>query len=230
MKKLRYNKTFKDGLLGIIIGLLLFGTVFVLTIVAKIQYDDLVSRMLPVEATIVDIDLDVHLKGPDEQEICVTYEVDGITYVRELETDTGISFSPGRGANYSVGDKIEIFYDPQNPKSIASPRSVGVGYFYMGISLVGLILIFVAVYFMIKYRRGFLVTQEEYEREKEERKKRRADKKKRKKSAEPIENEKGKNGSWVKTAVKVILIVLSIPVAAFVFLLILGGILTALGY
>ena len=29
MKKLRYNKTFKDGLLGIIIGLLLFGTVFV---------------------------------------------------------------------------------------------------------------------------------------------------------------------------------------------------------
>jgi hypothetical protein len=93
--------------------------------------------MQSLEATIVDIDLDIHIRGPDEQEIYIEYEVDGITYSRELKTDTAISFTAGSGAHYSVGDKIDIFYDPQNPEIIASPRSVCVGYFCLIFALFG---------------------------------------------------------------------------------------------
>ena len=177
VSKLRYNRTFKNGLTAIIFGILLFSFLIGFFIVSEIQYNSLVSGMKSIEATIVDIDLDIHVRGPDEQEIYIEYEIDGITYSRELKTDTKISFSAGTAGNYSVGDKIQIFYDPQNPEIIASPRSVGVGRFYALVAVIGLALVLYALVVIIKNHKKFLVTQEEYDKEKEELKKVKREKK-----------------------------------------------------
>ena len=81
------------------------------------------------------------------------------------------------GAHYSVGDRVQIFYDPQNPEIIASPRSISVGILYFIVGSAGLALILFVLYIMLKNHRQYLVTQEEYEKEKEERKKLKAEKK-----------------------------------------------------
>ncbi len=221
MKKLRYNRTFKKGIGAIIFCVLLFGSMLIFSIVAKVQYDSIIADMEIVEATIVDIDLEIHTKGPSEQEIYITYMVDGVVYNRELETDTSISFSPGRGANYSIGDKIEIFYDPDNPETIAFSRSVKVGYNYMVISLVGLGLVIFSLIAVLKKSRTFLVTQEEYEKEKEELKKAKLKRKK---------NKNKKNEGILRKIGKIILIILGIIVILFILFLLLGAILSEVGY
>lgn len=180
MEKLRYNRAFKKGMTAIVICILLFGSVLAFALVAKIQYDGMVAKMKTVEATVVDFDVDMHIKGPDEQMIYIAYEVGGVAYSRELDTDTSISFSPGVGAHYSVGDKIEIYYDPQDPEVIASPRSEGVGSFYTLVGVVGLALMIAVLICMLKNSRQYLVTQAEYEQEKEALKKEKKAKKKRK--------------------------------------------------
>lgn len=182
MTKLRYNRSFKNGMIAIVICVLLFGSVLAFSVVAKIQYDALVSKMQTVEATVVEIDLDINIKRPDEQVICVAYEVDGAIYSRELDTDTSVAFAPGVGAHYSVGDKIDIFYDPQNPEVIAFPRSVSVGYFYMTFGAIGLLLMLGLLVHMLKHSREYLVTREEYEKEKESRKRSKSAKKKKRKA------------------------------------------------
>ncbi len=183
MEKLRYNRAFKKGLAAILFCIVLCGSIVVFFIVSKIQYDQLVSGMNSLEATIVDIDYDVHVRGTDEQEIYILYVVDGIVYNRELKTDTAISFAAGSGANYSVGDKIQIYYDPQNPEIIASPRSIKVGYMYLLFDLIFLALVLFGLIGMLKKRRRFLVTQEEYDKEGEELKRSKLREKQQKKQA-----------------------------------------------
>lgn len=123
--------------------------------------------MKPIEATIIEIDDEWHYKGPDEQEIYITYEVDGTVYNRELKTDTKVSLSVGTGAHYSVGDKINIFYDPENPDVIATSRSVGLGIYYSVIAFVGLAPVTYALIHVLKSSRKNLITEEEYEEEEE---------------------------------------------------------------
>lgn len=155
----------------ILLCYLLSISIIVFFIVSKVQYDSLISKMKSVEATIVDIDIKLNHEGPNEQKIYISYVVDGVTYSRNLETDTTISFAAGSGAHYSVGDKIDIFYDPQNPEVIASPRSIGVGYFCLFFALFSIALLSFVLFYLVKNRRKFLVTQQEYEKEKEELKK-----------------------------------------------------------
>ena len=181
MEKLRYNRVFKKGIAAILFCIILFSSIFVFFLVAKVQYDQLVSDMESLEATIVDIDHHVRRKGLDWQEIYIEYVVDGIVYDRELETDTAISFRAGGGAHYSIGDKVQIFYDPQNPEIIASPRSVSVGIFWLIFALLFLGLVLFALWWMMKSRRKFLVTQEEYDKEGEELKRSKVAKKQQKK-------------------------------------------------
>lgn len=224
MAKLRYNRAFKKGLVAILFCILLFSSVVVFFIVSKVQYDRLVSDMKPLEATIVDIDLDVHLRGPDEQEIYIEYEVDGIIYSRELKTDTAISFAAGSGAHYSVGDKIRIFYDPQNPEVIASPRSIRVGSAYMIVCLAGLVLTLYALFAVTKNRQKFLLTQEEYEKEGLELKKEKLAAKEQKKL---LKLERKKKHAKFRKLIKIIL---AIIVCGFIIFILFGLLLKALGY
>ena len=181
MEKLRYNRVFKEGMAALLFCVILCSTIVVLFLVSKIQYNQLISDMESLDATIVDVDDHVSRKGSHWQEIFIEYVVDGIVYNRELKTDTAISFRAGTGAHYSVGDKVQIFYDPQNPETIASPRSAGVGYFEMIFASLFLAVVLFILWWMIKSRRKFLVTQEEYDKEGKAIKRRKLAEKKRKK-------------------------------------------------
>ncbi len=227
MAKLRYNRAFKKGLAAILFCILLFGSIAVFFIISKVQYDRLVSGMQFLEATIVDIDFDIHFKGPNEQEIYIEYEVDGITYSRELGTDTALSFTVGTGAHYSVGDKVQIFYDPQNPEVIAAPRSVSVGYFWLIFALFFLLLVLFSLWWMIKSRHKFLVTQEEYDKEGEELKRSKLAEKQQKKRAKL---ERKNRHPKARKIGKIILIVLVSLVGAFILFLLFGLLLKSLGY
>ena len=227
MSDLRYNRTFKKGLAAILFCIILFGTMILFFIVSKIEYNRLVSTMNSLEATIVDIDLDVHIRGPDEQEIYIEYEVDGVVYSRELKTDTSISFEAGRGAHYSVGDKIQIFYDPQNPEIIASPRSLAVGEVYGLVAFCGLALVVFCLVTVLKRHRDFLVTQEEYEKEGEEIKISRLKEKQRKKQARA---KRKSRHPMARKIGKVILIILASLVGAFILFFLFGLLLISLGY
>ena len=181
MEKLRHNRVFKEGLTALLFCVLLCGFIIASFIVSKVQYDSLISKMKPIEATVVDVDWNYPRRGHPNQKIHITYEVDGATYSRKLGTDTKISFSSGTYAHYSVGDKIGIFYDPQDPGVIASPRSLGVGYVCMCGASVFLVFVLFLLLWVVKHHRRFLVTQQEYEKEKEKRKMSKAARKKQKK-------------------------------------------------
>lgn len=181
MEKLRYNRVFKEGMAALLFCVILFGSTVVFFIISQMQYSQLTANMKSLKATIVDVDDHIRPRGLDWQDIYIEYAVDGIVYSRELETDTAISFRAGSGAHYSVGDKVQIFYDPQNPETIASPRSVGVGYFWLIFASLFLAVVLFVLWWMIKSRRKFLVTQEEYDKEGEAIKRRKLAKKKRKK-------------------------------------------------
>ena len=227
MSKLRYRRAFKEGVVALLLCMILFGSIVAFFAASKIQYDRLVSDMKSLEARIVDIDLDVHLKGPDEQEISIEYVVDGVVYNRELETDTTISFAAGSGAHYSVGDKITIFYDPQNPEIIASPRSMRVGYFWLIFALLCLAVILFALWWMIKSRRKFLVTQEEYDKEGEELKKSKLAQKQQKKQAKL---ERKNRHPKARKIGRIVWIVLGCLIGAFVLYLLFGLLLISIGY
>jgi len=224
---LRYNRAFKKGLAAILFCAILFSSIIVFFIISKIQYDQLVSDMKSIEATIVDVDYHTRRKGLAWQEIYIEYEVDGIIYGRELETDTVISFRAGSGAHYSVGEKVPIFYNPQNPEIIASPRSVSVGIFWLIFALFFLGLVLFSLWWMIKSRQKFLVTQAEYDKEGEELKRSKLAEKQQKKQAK-IER-KNKHQKARKIG-RIILIVLGCLIGMFVLYLLFGLLLISLGY
>jgi H+/Cl- antiporter ClcA len=212
MTKMRYNRAFKKGIVAILFCIILFSSIVTFFVVSKIQYDQLVSDMKSIEATIVDVDYHTRRKGLDWQEIYIEYEVDGIIYGRELETDTVISFRAGSGAHYSVGEKVPIFYNPQNPEIIASPRSVSVGIFWLIFALFFLGLVLFSLWWMIKSRQKFLVTQEEYDKEGEELKKSKLAKKQQKKQDK---FERKKNNFKARKILKIILISIVALIVAF---------------
>lgn len=213
MSNLRYNRAFKKGLTAILFLTVLFSSIVVFFIVSKIQYDQLVSDMESLEATIVDVDSHVRHKGLDWQEIYIEYHVDGIVYNRELKTDTAISFRAGSGAHYSVGEKVQILYNPQNPDIIASPRSVSVGYFWLIFSLSSLGLVLFALWWMIKTRQKFLVTQEECDKEGEELKRNKLAEKQQKKQNKL---KRKKNNVKARKILKIILKIILISIVALI--------------
>ena len=212
MSDLRYNRAFKKGLAAILFCVILFSSIVAFFVVSKIQYDQLVSDMESLEATIVDVDSHVRRRGLNWQEIYIEYEVDGIVYNRELKTDTAISFRAGSGARYSIGEKVQIFYNPQNPEIIASPRSVSVGYFWLIFALFFLGFVLFALWWMIKTRQKFLVTQEEYDKESEELKRSKLAEKEQKKQ-EKLKRKK--NNVKVRRILKMIMISIVSLIGAF---------------
>ena len=79
MKKLRYNRVFKQGICAILFCIVLSSSMVIFSLVSKIQYDQLISNMESIEATIVDIDLEYHRKGPNVQKIGIEYVVEANT-------------------------------------------------------------------------------------------------------------------------------------------------------
>ena len=227
MSDLRYNRVFKKGMAAILFCIILFSSIVVFFVISKIQYDQLVSDMELLEATIVDVDYHARRKGLDWQEIYIEYEVDGIVYNRELKTDTKISFRAGSGAHYSVGEKVPIFYHPQNPEIIASPRSVSVGIFWLIFALLFLGLVLFALSWMLKSRQKFLVTQEEYDKEGDELKRSKLAKKQQKKQDKL---ERKSRHLKARKIGKIILIVLGSLSGAFILYLLFGLLLMSLGY
>ena len=225
MEKLRYSKIFKDGVIALIFCTLLCLFIMSFAVISKIQYNKLISEMESVEATIVDIDLDIHVRGPDEQEIYIVYRVGGKRYERELGSDTKISFSAGTAANYSVGDKIEIFYNPENPEIIAAPRSMKVANVYFLGCTAFLVMFLAPIGYLIKNRKKHLVTYEEYEKEKERVKKAKIEQKEQKKK---LKAERRKKYPKLRKLIKIILIILASIVCLFALYLILGSILIAI--
>ena len=212
MSDLRYNRVFKKGLAAILFCTVLFSSIVIFFIVSKIQYDQLVSDMKLIEATIVDVDYHARRKGLDWQEIYIEYAVNGIVYNRELKTDTAIFFRAGTGAHYSVGERVQIFYNPQSPEIIASPRSVSVGYFWLIFALFFLCLVLFALWYVIKRRHKFLVTQEEYDKEGEELRRSKLAKKQQKKQDKL---KRKKNSVKIRKILKIILISIVALIVAF---------------
>lgn len=108
-----------------------------------------------------------------------------------------------------------------------SERSIGVGAFYAALGLVGLALVLYALIAMLKNRRGFLVTKEEYDKEGEELKKSKLTKKKRKKQRNL---ERKNRHPKIRKIGRIILIVLGCFIGAFVLYLLFGLLLISLGY
>ena len=227
MGRMRYNRAFKGGMAAIVFCLILFGSIIVFFVVSRIQYARLVSGMESLEATVIDVDYDVHVKGPNDQEIYIEYVVDGVVYQRELKTDAAISFDAGTGAHYLVGDKVQILYDPQNPERIASPRSIAVGYFWLIFSSASFALVLFAFCSVMKRRRSFLVTRQEYKKEGEELKKSKLQGKKRKKK---LKEQKKKRHPVLWRVKKILLIVLLSLLGAFALFMGFGLLLMAFGY
>ena len=225
MSDLRYNRAFKKGLAAILFCTILFSSIVVFFVVSQIQYNQLVSDMKSIDATIVDVDYHTRRKGLDWQEIYIEYSVDGIVYNRELKTDTAISFRAGIGAHYSIGDKVQIFYDPQNPGIIASPRSVSVGYFWLMFALFFLGLVLFALWWMIKSRQKFLVTQGEYDKEGEELKRSKLAKKQQKKQHKL---ERKKSNFKARKILKIILISIVAVIGAFLLFYFFRGFIRGL--
>ena len=224
---MRYSRTFKSGILGVLIGVLLFGSAFVYSIVATVQYYNMIPTMIPAQATVVDYDWVHHRKGPGEQEMYITYTVNGKVFERELKTDTPVSFSAGTAAFYSVSDSIDILYDPDNPAVIAVPRSMKVGYFWLVGSSLFLVLLCSLLVYTIKNSKNFLVTQDEYEKEGAERKRIKAEAKAEKKQKRMARKEKH---TKARKVMKIFLIVLGIAVGLFILFLLFGTLLRLFGY
>ncbi len=172
MSKVRYNKTFKGGIVTILFCCLLFGFVFTMSIISMIQYNDVTKDMLTTKATIIDIKIDHHSSkyGSYDQEMQIVYVVDGKIYSRELATDTPVAFEAGYRTLFSVGDTVVIYYSPENPMKIATSLSMdhAVGMMiFSGVSLAFMVAILITV---IITRKRFIITEQEYNKEKRIRK------------------------------------------------------------
>lgn len=168
MVKKRFNDDFKEKIFLYVFFLLFSGVFFIGGLVSICQYHNLIHGMVLTEATIFDIDLNVSSRS-SRQDIYITYDIDGITYNREYESDgVFLSGTAGFRAHYSVGDTLEIYYDPNNPEIIAAPRSSTIIFCFLIIGMFGFLGILYALVSLFKNYRNFQITNEEYEKEKEE--------------------------------------------------------------
>lgn len=169
---MRYNKTFKGGIVAILLCCLLSGAILTVSMISKLQYNEITQNMITTDATITDIKTDYHSSryGGYDQEMQIVYAVDGKTYNRELATDTKIAFQAGYRTHFSVGDVVKIYYNPENPMEIAtelsSEHAVNMMIF-SGAFLVFMVAILVTA---IITRKRFLISEKDYEKERVDKK------------------------------------------------------------
>lgn len=92
---------------------------------SRIQYQIVTADMNSVEATVVDVEGEWRKfeSGRLSHSIDVTYEVEGKTYHQTLEIIVQRMIKVREDYEYSVGDKITIYYEPGNPEKVEYPNS-----------------------------------------------------------------------------------------------------------
>ena len=96
-------------LFSIIVAILLCAANYLALQLAELQFKRSALDRIAVEATVVDVDLNVRRRLPDVWEVTVVYEVDGVEYHKELRLASIPLFEMINGTDYDVGDKIGIF-------------------------------------------------------------------------------------------------------------------------
>lgn len=92
-------------------------------IVAQIQYTQFVADCETCEAVVTKTVRDTHQNNFfGLEDVYITYTIGDTEYNRTLSTDTKIAFSQVL-TNFDVGEKVTIYYKPENPGKIATPES-----------------------------------------------------------------------------------------------------------
>lgn len=112
------------------IGIMLIGLGYVVySVLAQIQYTQFVADCETCEAVVTKTIRDTHKNNfLGLEDVYITYTVGDTEYNRMLSTDTKIVFSQVL-TNFDVGEKVTIYYKPENPAEIATPESSKNGLF-----------------------------------------------------------------------------------------------------
>ena len=134
-------------LFSIIVAILLCAANYLALQLAELQFKRSALDRIAVEATVVDVDLNVRRRLPDVWEVTVVYEVDGVEYHKELRLASIPLFEMINGTDYDVGDKIGIFYSADDHSDIVYPNSSDI----VGIYRLGGMCVVVFAYPIFKY-------------------------------------------------------------------------------
>ena len=106
------------------IGIMLIGLGYVVySVLAQIQYTQFVADCETCEAVVTKTIRDTHQNNfLGLEDVYITYTIGDTEYNRTLSTDTKIAFSQVL-TNFDVGEKVTIYYKPENPGKIATPES-----------------------------------------------------------------------------------------------------------
>lgn len=154
MKNVRYNKNFTDGIAVVIFCFLISVIMIVVPVYEKAVYNNSVSCMENVEATISSVDYDETGRWR-KQKIQIAYTVEGKKTEVELKSDILFATGIWLGEEYSVGDKVNIFYNPVKPESIVVPLEHTNSNLVLSIGVIGLIISVMIFIFMVKNSHKF---------------------------------------------------------------------------
>ena len=143
----KYSKTFKISIVVIVCCALLFGGLFISDIAAKVQYEQRVKNLKPIVATVVKAE---STGASGEQAIEMTYDIDGVTYTRNMTAK----------ASFAVGDTVDLLYNPQAPMLITIPQTEDGVSAKLIIGVVGLVASAVSLVVFLKQKSRFLLVQE----------------------------------------------------------------------
>lgn len=123
-------------------------------IIAQIQYTQFVEDCETCEAVVTKTVRDYHRNNfMGLEDVYIVYTVGDTEYHRTLSTDTEISFSQVL-TNFDVGEKVTIYYKPENPGKIATPESNKNGLFA---AVSGLIVFVFGLVLLINYIKKYKI-------------------------------------------------------------------------
>lgn len=143
----------KQGIIAITFMMLLGLILMSSYVVSEFQYLNNVTNMKECEATVTSIKTDINRYNISNlKTVYVKYTINNVEYNQELSTNTGISF--GKIVTpMKIGNKIIIYYNPQNPTQISSKITQNTGLFIAIFGLVTFIFGLVLLIIIIKSRK-----------------------------------------------------------------------------
>ncbi len=183
MPNMKYKKEYRNAMVIFFILLLVLGIIFTLMLIAEIDLRRTLPQMKITSATVTDIRHDYRRRGGYVQEIQILYSVEGEIYERELKSDTLFAPEAGWRTNYSEGDQLEIYYDPDDPSRIATELISKRTAFFMLFSLAGFVLFLIVAVKLLQKRKENLIPLETYRAEEAARKQKKREEKQGEKEA-----------------------------------------------